>query len=254
MHEVLTGFHEDFHLKYKGPREGRIHRNLTSTFQHPKLLQQCLDKEISAGRMLRPFKEMPLPNLICSPVGMVPKKGSVKMRMITHLSYPHGNSINLFMDPQDTSTSYQSFDQTLAIVAKYGDGAYMSKGYIESAFRIIPIAPEDWHLLGIYFNKRFFIDICLPFRASISCAIFEKVGDLLQWIIQQRAKHPISISRYLDDFFTTHILQQVCDAIMQTIHDTCAEVGVPMSPSKRGFATQVIEFLGLLTDNLLMIV
>ena len=82
--------------------------------------------------MLGPFQEMPLPNLICSPVEWYPRRAQFKMRMITHLSYPHGNSINLFMDPQDTSTSYQSFDQTLAIVAKYGDGAYMSKGYIES--------------------------------------------------------------------------------------------------------------------------
>ena len=41
---------------------------------------------------------------------------------------------------------------------------------------------------------------------------------------------------------------------MQTIHDTCAEVRVPMSLNKRVFATQVIEFLGLLIDTLLMIV
>ena len=252
MHEVLTGFHQGFQLKYKGARQGRIHRNLNSAFQHAKLLQQHLDKEISAGMMLGPFKKIPLPNLICSPVGMVPKKDSAKLRMITHLSYPLGNSINSYMDLQDTSTSYQSFDQALVIIAKYGHGAYMSKGDVELAFRIIPIAPEDWHLLGICFNKKYFVDICLPFRPSISCAIFKKVGDLLQWIAQKRAKH--LISRYLDNFFTAHILQQVCDMIMQAIHDTCAEVGVLMSLNKRVFATQVIEFLGLLIDTLLMIV
>ena len=142
VHEVLTGFHQGFQLKYKGPRKGRIHRNLKSAFQHPKLLQQHLDKEISAGRMLGLFKKIPLPNLICLPMGMVPRKDLTKMRMITHLSYPHGKSTNSYMDPQDTSTSYQSFDQALVIVAKYGHGAYMSKGNVESAFRIIPIAPE----------------------------------------------------------------------------------------------------------------
>ena len=96
--------------------------------------------------MLGPFLEPPLDNLICSPVGMVPKKDSDKMHMITHLSYPQGNSINSHMNPHDTSTSYQSFD-------KYGYGAYMPKGDVESAFQIVPIAPEDWHLLGIQFNK-----------------------------------------------------------------------------------------------------
>ena len=173
------------------------------------------------------------------------------MRMITHLSYLHSDSINSHMDPKDTSTSYQSLDQVLAIVAKYGKGAYMSKGDVESAFRIVPIQPQDWHLLGIHFNRRFYINICLPFGASISCAIFKNIGNLLQWIAQRWANHPIS--RYLDDFFTAHILQQVCDSIMQTIHDTCSEVGILMSPSKRVYAMQVIEFLGLLIDTLLII-
>ena len=177
--EVVIGFRQGFKLKYHGPHQGQIHHNLRSAFQHPKLLQQHLDKEVKLNRMLGPFVQKLLQNLICSPVGMVPKKNSDKMQMITHLSYLHGNSINSFMDPQDISTSYQSFNNALAIIAKYGHRAYMPKGDVESAFRIIPIAPEDWHLLGIKFNNQYYIDICLPFGASISCAIFEKVGNLL---------------------------------------------------------------------------
>ena len=65
--------------------------------------------------MLGPLRVPPLPDPICSPVGMVPKKESTKMRMITHLSYPHGNSINSHMDPADTTTCYQSFDKALEI-------------------------------------------------------------------------------------------------------------------------------------------
>ena len=78
------------------------------------------------------------------------------------------------------------------------------------------------------------------------------VGIILQWIARWQAGYPIS--RNLDDFFTSHNLQQVCDRIMQTIHDTCEEVGVLMSEEKRVFATQVIKFLGLLIDTLLMII
>ena len=133
------GLDMDFLSNIMDPHEGRIHCNLKSAFHFPKQLQQCLDKEVSLGRMLGPFQSKPLDNLICSPVGMVPKKDSDKMRMITHLSYPHRDSINSHMDPKDTSTSYQSFNQTLAIVAKYGKGAYISKGDVESAFRIAPI-------------------------------------------------------------------------------------------------------------------
>ena len=68
VHEVLDSFKNGFSLKYRGPRSGRIHKNLSSAFQHPKQLQQHLDKEISLGRILGPFKQQLLPNLICSPV------------------------------------------------------------------------------------------------------------------------------------------------------------------------------------------
>ena len=75
VNEVVNGFRHGFSLKYNGPHEGRVHCNLKSAFQFPKQLQQCLDKEVSLGRMLGPFQSKPLDNLICLPVGMVPQKG-----------------------------------------------------------------------------------------------------------------------------------------------------------------------------------
>ena len=128
----------------------------------------------------------------------------------------------------------------------------MSKGDVEAAFRILPISKKDWHLLGIKFNSRFYIDICLPFGASISCALFKKVSSVLQWLAHHRAGLPIAC--YLDDYFTAHILQQVCDLSMQTIHDTCTEVSVTMALDKQVFATQIIEYLGLLIDTIMMII
>ena len=40
----------------------------------------------------------------------------------------------------------------------------------------------------------------------------------------------------------------------QTIHDTCTEVSVMMALDKRVFATQIIEYLGLLIDTILRII
>ena len=84
---------------------------------------------------------------------MVPKKELGKMCMITHLSYPAGQSVNSFIGPEVEATQYQSFDSALAIVSKYRHGAFMSKGDVESVFRILPINPKDWPLLGIHFNQ-----------------------------------------------------------------------------------------------------
>ena len=239
-------------MKYKGPHQGRIHTNLESAFQHPKLLQQHLDREVALGRVLGLFKSPLLPDLICSPVRMVPKKNSDKIHMITHLSFLHGHSTNSFIGEQDTKTSYQSFNYAIKIVSRYGKGCYMSKGDVQLAFRILPICKQDWHPLGIMFNHHFYIDICLPFGAAISCALFEKVGLVLQWLAHKNPGYPIA--HYLDDFFTAHILQQVCDFIMDTIHSTCEEVGVPMAQDKCVRATQIIKFLGLLIDTMLMVI
>ena len=41
---------------------------------------------------------------------------------------------------------------------------------------------------------------------------------------------------------------------MQTIHDTCTQVGVTMALDKWVFTTQIIEYLGLLIDTILMII
>ena len=152
VQQVIQGFRHGFSLKYKGPRDGHIPPNLASARQYSKQLQQHLNKEIAKGCILGPFCNKPFSNLICSLVGMVPKKEQGKMRMITHLSYPLGHSINSFISPEDAAMQYQSCDSALVIVTNYGHGAFMSKGDVESAFQILPINPSDWPLLGIHFN------------------------------------------------------------------------------------------------------
>ena len=70
--------------------------------------------------MVGPFKEPPFPDLICSPVSLVPKKESSELHMIMHLSYPHGGSINDFIDPKKAATKYQSFQDAVKLVVQQG--------------------------------------------------------------------------------------------------------------------------------------
>jgi hypothetical protein len=57
---------------------------------------------------------------------------------------------------------------------------------IEDAFRIIPIHPSDYYLLGFTWNNYFYFDRCLPMGASSSCQIFEKFSCAIQWIMQTK--------------------------------------------------------------------
>jgi len=49
----------------------------------------------------------------------------------------------------------------------------MSKIDIESAYRCIPVCPNDWPLLGLQWDKNFYFDIVMQFGITSATAIFE---------------------------------------------------------------------------------
>ena len=225
---------------------------MPSAFTHGKELWASILKEVQLGRIIGPFSQQPLDPLICSPVGMVPKKHTSAMRCITHLSHPLGKSVNSYIAPEDAETHYQSFQDALQLVASQGKGSFMAKEDIKSAFRNIPMQFSDLNLLGICVQGQYFIDCALPFGASISCAIFEQVATLIHWIVEKHSGH--KMVHYLDDFFIVHRYASVCCNIMCTFKDICQQIAMPIALDKAEGPTTVIEFLGLTIDSNLMVV
>lgn len=60
----------------------------------------------------------------------------------------------------------------------------MAKTDIEDAFRVIPIHPADYYLLGFTWEGQYYYDKCLPMGASSSCQIFESFSSALQWVME----------------------------------------------------------------------
>ncbi|CAH3131897.1 unnamed protein product [Pocillopora meandrina] len=60
----------------------------------------------------------------------------------------------------------------------------MAKTDVKSAFRIIPIQPADYSLLGtcLKWENLYYFDRTLPMGLTSSCAIFEAVSTALEWI------------------------------------------------------------------------
>jgi len=191
-----------------------------------------INKELNLGRIAGPFIQPPFLNFTVSPLGMVPKKDSGKFRMIHYLSSPPNNSVNDFISPDDASVSYETLDNVVHFIQKNGPGALMAKVDIEEAFRIVPIHPQDRHLLGFSFNNMFYYDKCLPMGCCTSCRIFETFSVALQWVAKYKL-HISEITHILDDFIfvgppnssvTSHNLQ----SFLQLCHDCC----VPIKHSK----------------------
>ena len=95
--EVLrNGFANGFSLGYTGPRGARDSVCLTSAAAQPAVVVRKLATEIALGRIAGPFVSRPLASLQCSPIGLVPKREPNTFRLIHHLSFPAGQSINDF--------------------------------------------------------------------------------------------------------------------------------------------------------------
>ena len=90
--------------------------------------------EVEAGRVAGPFAEPPLPNLRCSPLGLVEKAQKGKYRLIHHLSFPAGESVNDHISDSEANVKYIKFDEAVDVVAKMGMGAETPKGDLKDAF------------------------------------------------------------------------------------------------------------------------
>ena len=129
---LKDGFTFGFKLAYQGSRVAREAKNLKSIDNLLDKALEKLDKEVKLGRIAGPFQSMPLPDLIISPIGLVPKSEPGKYRLIQHLSYPDGSSINDGIDRDMCTVHYTSFDEAVKLVVSAGKGALMAKADIES--------------------------------------------------------------------------------------------------------------------------
>ena len=95
----------------------------------------------------------------------------------------------------------------------------------------------------------FFVDKCLPFGASISCALFQNFSDTLCHLIEFRVKVHKRITNYLDDFLFLAQTLEKCNWIIQNFLSLFQEIGVLVSMEKTEWATELIVFLGILLDG-----
>ena len=202
-------------IGYLGPHKTRVSRNLISASQHPDVVSGNLNKEVHLGRIAGPFPSSPLPNLQCHPIGVVPKKHSVEWRAIYHLSYPEGDSINDHILKEPYSLQYVRVDDAITILRSLGPGSFMAKTDLKSTFRLMPIHPADWNLLGIYWQSQYYIDLYLPFGLRSASFLFNQISDALEWILKHNygLRHVIHI---LDDFFIAEHTKIACLGIFTT--------------------------------------
>lgn len=112
--------------------------------------------------MAGPFQDRPFYPFRVPPLGLVPKKTLGEFRLIHHLSYPRGSSVNDGISPAHTSISYATISMLFSIFQKAsGPGCFLVKTDIKNAFRIIPIRPEDYGLLGMRWRDSYYYELSI---------------------------------------------------------------------------------------------
>ena len=130
---------------------------------------------------------------------------------------------------------------------------YFGKSDIRSAFRILPLSRRSWPWLVMMAQNPvtnewvFFVDKCLPFGASISCALFQRVSNVVKHIVEFQTGSPLT--NYLDDFLFYALLEARLNKLVSEFIRICQCIGLPIALEKTEWATTVITFLRILLDG-----
>eukprot|EP00111_Clytia_hemisphaerica_P017124 TCONS_00050701-protein len=245
---LIQGFSHGFRLGFGNSPLSHTGRNNSSATLVSDKVSASILKELERSHTAGPFSNPPLPNLHCSPLGSALKNDG-SSRIILDLSQPDGSSVNDGIPIDSCHVKYSSFDDAVDLVRLVGRGCFMGKIDIRHAFRLCPVHPDDWHLLGYYWRSRWYVDLRLPFGLRSSPFIFTTFSDALQWILVVKY-HVTALVHYLDDFFVVGRTKEECQYRMDLIVQVFEFLGVPIATDKFEGPSQKIVFLGIEIDSI----
>ena len=265
---LVQGFREGFDIGYEGTTiRQSVSENIPFTVGDEIEMWNKIMKEVKANRVAGPFETIPFENYIQSPIGLVPKSGN-KTRLIFHLSYqfsekPDGISLNQATPRHKCTVKYNDLDVAIENCLKASKWAMRKNGnpviYLgctdfANAFRVLPLSKSSycWLIFKAKDPKdgkiKYFVDKCLPFGASISCALYQRFSNAIKHITQVKSGNKI-ITNYLDDFLFIAIRRLICNQDMQTLLDIYELIKLPIALEKIEWGTTCLVFLGILLNG-----
>ena len=148
---LVKGLKQGFHVgfRYWDQTCTSAASNMKSADANPQVVDKYLAKEVELGRVLGPLGEGVSQQVHVNRFGVIPKNHQPgKWRLIVDLSHPEGGSVNDGIEPELCSLRYTSVDEAVRRVIRKGRGTELAKFDIESAYRTVPVHPDDRPLLG----------------------------------------------------------------------------------------------------------
>ena len=213
----MSGFESGFNLglsSFPPPRpprrnSRRVERNLEKT-------QQLVD-EVKKGHILGPFDSPPLNNMVFSPLNIAPKPGTDKWRLIHDLSFPRAaTAINQCIPKENAQVQYHTINDVIQMALEISCDAHGTRIDINSAFCNLPIRFQDLRFLGFTLKGKYYINSSLPFGASSSCQLFEKVACILEWVVKDQTQ-----CKFFRRFPNTRKISRCTNGSNESFYSSC---------------------------------
>ena len=107
--------------------------NLPSCLEAPAVIDEYIQRELDASRLVGPFASHCAAVSRISPVGLIPKKTPGAFRVIHHISYPLGESANDHISREHTAVQYESIHDAVKLLAQL-DASFLAKTDISACF------------------------------------------------------------------------------------------------------------------------
>ena len=253
-HAILDGIQHGVPLDFIGDRTtSRSGRNHNIDAPLTAKVAAVIAADVAKLKKAGPFDERPYPIFSASPIGAVAKKDSDKVRVIHDLSHPFGgDSVNAGI--REVRVRISSFGHAARAVIRLGRGCFLVKIDIEAAYKLVPVHPDDWFLLGFTWDGKYYYERVLPFGLRSSSRLWDLYAAALRHFIAVDLDLPFEriVIHYVDDFLFVVKIESDAALLLDRAESLCAELGVPLSHHKTTGPTTCLTFLGIELDTIAM--
>ena len=159
-------------------------KNGREVWHNPGIAMALIKEEIALEHILGPFDECPFENAVYSPINLFPKLNN-RHRLIHDLSYPfHSNqSVNSCIPEENSTVHYHQIDEVIELGLALGCDLWSARIDINFAFHNQPLSYVMLPYICFSLDGKTFINSSVPFGSSSSCALWEKIAGLPQYIV-----------------------------------------------------------------------
>jgi hypothetical protein len=219
---ILHGIEFGFTLNLPNIRDNLHPPNSLSAVEHREVLDAEFAKEFAAGRYLGPFTAATINDVLgpfqTSPLSVIPKANGGH-RIIQNYSYPHKPirgiaSINSQLFASDHPCTWGTFHAVAQVISSLPPGCEMAVRDVKSAFRTIPIRPEEWPGLVVRSvgddEDRFVVDTANPFGTVNGPGTYGELGDSYCDVVRAIGAGPLG--KWVDDYYLFRLLRRHIDS------------------------------------------